>query len=209
MLSKLQYISQGTTAAAQVRNVFAVLDYGADWIQVRWKNASELDLSILCEKIKKRCVDYNAVFIVNDHIAIAHKVDADGVHLGLTDDTIVQARNVLGKEKIIGGTANTIDNVVQRTNEGCNYIGLGPFRYTTTKEKLSPIIGLDGYRTIIGSLKEQGIAYPPIYAIGGIEVSDMEAIKSVGIHGIALSGLLTQQPQFISHIKNILSSCVR
>lgn len=201
MISKLHYISQGVTALEQEQNIRKVLDNGADWIQLRWKNASQNEFLQLSEKIKKLCDAYQATLIINDYVHVAKAIDADGVHLGLLDDSIQSARKILGAEKMVGGTANTLDNVLQRIAEGCDYIGLGPYRFTTTKEKLSPILGLEGYQSILKALQDKSIVYPPIIAIGGIKLNDIESIVQTGIYGVALSGLLTQNPSFIPQIQ--------
>ena len=204
MISKLQYISQGQSALEQEQNIQKVLDQGADWIQLRWKKAPEKLLLQLGEKVKRLCENYQATFIINDALHVAKELDAHGVHLGLEDESIASARALLGAHKIIGGTANTFDQVLQRINEGCNYIGLGPYRFTTTKEMLSPVLGLGGYQNILQSLQLQNIEHPPILAIGGIATNDIENIKKIGIYGVALSALLTQNPSEISKIKTIL-----
>jgi len=109
----------------------------------------------------------------------------------------------LGNHKIIGGTANTLEDVLQRATEDCDYIGLGPFRFTSTKENLSPILGLEGYRDILSKLQEQNIPIP-VYAIGGIELSDIENLINTGLHGIAVSGLITESPQLITQLNEKL-----
>lgn len=194
MFSKLQYISQGVDYNHQLNNIYRALDAGCDWIQFRYKNHQEMSTSYVAEKIKTLCQKYNAKFIINDFVNIAKEVDADGVHLGLDDMSIADARKILGPDKIIGGTANTLEHVLQRIDEKCDYVGLGPFRFTTTKEKLSPILGLEGYEKIINALKKRSdteLVEVPIYAIGGIELNDIESIVDVGIHGIAVSGMIT------------------
>jgi thiamine-phosphate pyrophosphorylase len=202
--SKLQYISQGTTAKEQAYNILQALDYGADWIQLRWKTATDEERVKLAEQVRQRCHDYQATYIINDSIAIAKRVDADGVHLGLNDEGIEKARDVLGKGKIIGGTANTIADVTIRIDEGCDYIGLGPYRATNTKEKLSPILGIEGYRKIILHLKENQINFPPIYAIGGIGLADIQCLLEEGIYGVAISKAITDTPMLVSDFKKLL-----
>lgn len=204
MLDKLQYISQGKTALEQQANISKALDNGVQWVQLRWKNTAISTFFSLAGEVKKICETYKAICIINDHIDIARTVDADGVHLGLKDASIADARAILGEDKIIGGTANTLGDIIQRTAEQCDYIGLGPFRFTTTKEKLSPVLGLPGYRNMMQILEKEKIACPPVYAIGGIELSDIEALKATGVHGIALSGLITHQPELTEQIKDIL-----
>lgn len=190
-MEKLQYISQGSTSKEQLHAIQSTLDSGCKWIQLRWKNCTEYELGSLAEQVKKCCESNHATFIINDHVHLARDVDADGVHLGLEDMEITVARKILGKEKIIGGTANTWEQVLMRIGENCDYIGVGPFRYTPTKKNLSPILGLEGYQKIMAhqhALPNQ----TPIYAIGGITLADLDDLMSTGIYGVALSGEITR-----------------
>lgn len=193
MFSKLQYISQGASAKEQYNNIQEALDAGCDWVQLRFKKASSQIITPLAEQVKKLCTDYTATFIINDHPEVAKETDADGVHLGLEDMTITEAKLIVG-DKILGGTANTLQDVLQRVKEGCSYIGLGPFRFTTTKEKLSPILGLEGYAAIMKELSNHQIDIP-IYAIGGIVAEDIAAIIQTGVYGVAVSGIITHHPE--------------
>ncbi len=193
MLPKLQYISQGKTAEQQLDNIEQTLNAGVKWIQLRFKNALQDELLRVAIEVKTLCETHSAIFIINDHPLIAKEADADGVHLGLQDEAITKAREILGHDKIIGGTANTFEDVVQRVNEGCDYIGLGPFRYTATKEKLSPILGAAGYSSIINAMQQQQYNVP-VYAIGGITADDVTAIMETGVYGIAVSGVITNHP---------------
>ncbi|PTT78049.1 MULTISPECIES: thiamine phosphate synthase [unclassified Chryseobacterium] len=205
-MEKLQYISQGSKLEDQEINIRKALDSGAKWIQVRWKNTPEKDFIRLCEISKKLCADYQAVCIINDHVQIAKDVDADGVHLGLKDMSVEKARHVLGENKIIGGTANTFSDILQRMVERCDYIGLGPLRFTSTKEQLSPILGFEGYGEIINSLKEKSIEIPKIFAIGGVVLEDIKQLQQIGIYGVAVSGQITSQPSVINEFRSILES---
>jgi thiamine-phosphate pyrophosphorylase len=191
MCNQLQYISQGNTVEEQLHNIHKALDTGCDWIQLRFKNQNALKVFTLAEAVKIVCKEYLATFIINDNVHLAQQLDADGVHLGLSDMKVEEARILLGKTKIIGGTANTFEDVLQRTAENCDYIGLGPFQFTTTKQNLSPILGLEGYRSIINQMKIKNIQMP-IYAIGGITLENIQDLMETGIHGIAVSGLITQ-----------------
>jgi len=194
MYNKLQYISQGNTIEDQVRNIHQALDAGCDWIQMRFKNQTEKDSFILAEEIKLLCEKYLASFIINDNLYLAQQINADGVHLGLSDMKIDEARTILGVEKIIGGTANTFEDIQNHVKNGCNYIGLGPFRFTNTKEKLSPILGLSGYFEILQKMKKNKIEVP-VYAIGGITLKDINPLMETGIHGIAVSGIITESDE--------------
>lgn len=193
MHNPLQYISQGHNATQQLEAIGSALDAGCTWIQLRFKNANETEFGELAEQVKKQCQVYKATFIVNDQVVIARQTEADGVHLGLDDMPVAKAREILGDSKIIGGTANTLADVQQRSRERCDYVGLGPFRFTTTKAKLSPVLGLEGYAQIMSALQAQHHTLP-VYAIGGILEEDVPALMAAGVHGIALSGLITQHP---------------
>jgi len=194
MYNKLQYISQGESVEEQLYNIHQALDNGCDWIQMRFKNQKPKKTFALAEAVKFLCEEYLANFIVNDDVHLANEFAADGVHLGLSDMNVAQARVLLGKTKIIGATANTFEDIVQQVNNGCDYIGLGPFQFTKTKSNLSPVLGLEGYRSIIGKMKDSGIEIP-LYAIGGITLEDVEDLVQTGIHGIAVSGIITKSDQ--------------
>ena len=206
MLHKLQYISQGADAAEHLRNIHHALDAGVQWIQLRMKNADEKTYILNGLAARDLCDQYKATLIINDHPGVARECYADGVHLGLTDMSIGEARRIMGN-KIIGGTANTWEDVLKRHQEKVDYIGLGPFRFTPTKEKLSPLLGLEGYRNIVE--KTSGLENAvPIYAIGGIEGNDVEAIVQTGVHGIAVSGLIThhhRKAELVRELKILLN----
>ena len=142
------------------------------------------------------CRKAGATFIIDDRVELVRELGADGVHLGLKDMPIADARRILGDRFIIGGTANRFEDVKAHWEAGADYIGCGPFRFTTTKKNLAPILGLEGYRNIISLMKEHGIEIP-LVAIGGIEASDIPAIMETGVSGIALSGtvLRDENPQ--------------
>jgi thiamine-phosphate pyrophosphorylase len=210
MYNKLQYISQGNTVKEQLFNIHKALDNGCDWIQMRFKKNYSNDAFTLAEATKILCDEYLANFIVNDNVYLAQQIAADGVHLGMHDMKIEEARLLLGKTKIIGATANTIEDVFEKVAQDCDYIGLGPFQFTTTKAHLSPVLGLEGYRTIIQKISEQKIGIP-IYAIGGITLEDVESLLETGIHGIAISGLITKSKnpsQLISQLNEQLYATV-
>ncbi|MEO8532749.1 MAG: thiamine phosphate synthase [Flavobacterium sp.] len=194
MYHKLQYISQGNTIEKQLYNIHSALDGGCDWVQMRFKNQSTKSCFTLAEAVKFLCEEYLANFIVNDNVYLAQQIAADGVHLGLLDTKIEEARAILGNTKIIGATANTFEDIQNHIKNGCDYIGLGPLRFTATKEKLSPILGFEGYYEIFQKLKENNLKVP-VYAIGGIISDDIDQLMEIGIHGIAVSGVITKSDQ--------------
>lgn len=206
MYNRFQYISQGHTPEEHLSNCEEVLAAGGKWVQLRMKNFSDEHVEKTAIEFQSLCASFGATFIINDNVDLAKKINADGVHLGLTDMPVREARLILGQEKIIGGTANTLEDVIQRIDEGCNYIGLGPLRFTRTKEKLSPILGLEGYRSLIGQLDGEQ-RKTPIVAIGGIQIEDISSILATGISGIAVSGILTNSSntkEIVERINTIL-----
>ena len=183
----LQYISQGKNPEDHIFNINKACASGIKWIQLRLKNIPYGLHLETAKKCKEICCKYSAIFLVNDHVEIAKEALADGVHLGLGDMDPKQARLILGNHTIIGGTANTLEDCKLQLSKNVDYIGLGPYQYTTTKKKLSPVLGVTGYQSILRSLNTK----VPIIAIGGIEEQDIDALLKTGITGIAASGLLT------------------
>ena len=190
MISSLHYISQQTATASHLDNILEACEAGCKWIQLRIKNEVEENIISTAIAAKAICSKYNATLIVNDHPAIAKKVGAHGVHVGKLDMSVAEARALTGDSFIIGGTANTLEDILIHVKDGADYVGLGPYRFTTTKDKLSPILGLEGIADIMESLKNMGI-HIPVIAIGGILAADVPALMQTGIHGIAVSGLIT------------------
>ena len=146
---ELQFITHFTDQYSYYDSARMALEGGCRWIQLRMKDATPDEIRPEAVRIQALCREYGATFIIDDHVELVKELHADGVHLGLDDMNIEEARTILGKSKIIGGTANTFEHVLQRAAENSDYIGLGPFQFTTTKEKMSPILGLEGYRSII------------------------------------------------------------
>ena len=190
MIDKLHYISQQPTNGTHLTTIKAALNAGCKWIQLRVKDAPENIILEYALEAQALCGEFGAKLIVNDHPEIALQAGAYGLHLGLQDLPIAKARQIVGNQMIIGGTANTFEHIVQRVAEGVNYIGLGPYRFTKTKQKLSPILGLAGYQDILAQVRSAGINIP-IIAIGGIEPGDITSIMQTGVHGVAISGAIT------------------
>lgn len=190
----LQFITHYTDTISYLDSVILALQGGCKWVQLRMKNASVDEIRPIALQAQQLCREANATFIIDDHVALVKEIKADGVHLGKNDMPIDEARAILGNDFIIGGTANTIEDIIMHHKNGADYIGCGPFRFTTTKEKLSPVLGIEGYRSIMEkvrntySLKGRNGESLPIVAIGGITADDIPAIMQTGITGIALSG---------------------
>ncbi|WP_353160917.1 thiamine phosphate synthase [Myroides odoratus] len=190
MFNPIQYISQGDTPQEQLYHIESVLYAGQRWVQFRFKDTLTSIRWKTAEQVKLLCDRYQATLLINDDPDLALAIDADGVHLGLQDRSIAEARALL-PHKIIGGTANTLRDVKQRLEESCDYIGLGPLRYTPTKKKLSPLLGFDGYQQLLAALTPEE-KKTPLVAIGGITLADVPILQQLGLSGIAVSSLLHQ-----------------
>lgn len=198
------YISQGKTPNDHLQNIKKMVDAGVNWVQLRIKGSSANEILDIAQKAKEYCHENQVVFIINDDIQIAKLLNSDGVHLGREDESPQTAKELLGNKKIIGGTANTWDDCQKLIQMRVDYIGLGPFRFTLTKEKLSPILGIEGFRAIMNKLKGSKIDIPVI-AIGGIRLEDIEELVEIGISGVALSGFLHKQENIATTISQLQS----
>jgi len=187
MIDKLQFISNQTKDVTHLDSIKIALDAGCRWIQLRVKDQPFAGVLKTAAEAKNLCNTYGAKLIINDYPLIAKEIDAYGLHLGLNDMPITSSRKIVGKEMIIGGTANTLENILDHIKQGADYVGLGPFRFTSTKQNLSPILGLDGYKNLTESLKNLKHSIPLI-AIGGIMQDDIPEILETGIYGVAISG---------------------
>lgn len=183
----IQYISQQTDTFSHLDNIRMACAAGCKWIQLRMKNADIPTITATAALAKEVCDAHGATLIINDHPDIAALVGAHGTHVGKEDMTVAEARSIVGPNKIIGGTANTLEDILRHVADGADYVGIGPYRFTTTKEKLSPILGLEGIRKIMSRLQVN----IPVIAIGGIMPEDVPDLFSTGIQGIAVSGLIT------------------
>lgn len=188
---KVQYITRGGSMEAVLAECKAFLDGGGRWIQLRMKGAEWELIVAVGRALKTLCTEYEAMLIINDNPKLVSEIGADGVHVGSSDMPVSQAREVIG-DGIVGATANTFEDVARLVAEGADYIGLGPYRFTTTKKNLSPVLGVEGYRGIMERCREIGINVP-IVAIGGVEVEDVASILATGVCGIAVSGAIGAQ----------------
>jgi thiamine-phosphate pyrophosphorylase len=204
MKHQVQFISHHNERYGYLDSVRIALLGGCRWIQLRMKNATDDEVRPIAIEAQRLCREAGATFIIDDRVELVRELRADGVHLGKNDMPIAAARQLLGPGFIIGGTANTFADVKAISDAGGDYVGCGPFRFTTTKQKLAPVLGLDGYRHIIQQMRAANINIP-IVAIGGITKDDIPAILQTGITGIALSGTVLRADDPIAEMKHIIN----
>ena len=196
----LQLISDGDLSVAA-----QFLDAGGRWIQLRMKDASAEVIVCRGKEMLALCRKRRAVLVVNDAPQLAVAIGADGVPLGQADMPPIEARRIIGDGAVIGSTANTFEQIAARNDGETDYVGLGPFRFTTTKKNLSPVLGTEGYRTILGRMRTENIPLP-VVAIGGIELPDIPQIMRTGVDGIALSGAIARADSPATTTANFLNA---
>lgn len=185
-LPKIQFITGTNPRLSHAEEARKACRGGIRFIQFREKNATLENCKRMAETTLEVCKQYAAYLIVNDYIEVAQEIKADGVHLGYNDESPSNAREVLGKNAIIGGTGNAFEDIQALHQKGINYLGVGPLRYTSNKDKLKPFLGMEGYKKIISQMKEAGIDLP-VYAVGGIQLSDIPDLLGNGVHGLAVA----------------------
>lgn len=176
---------------------------GCRWVQLRMKDVAPAIILETGRVVREICHAYNATFIVNDSVDLAWQLQADGVHLGQNDGSVKEARMKLGEKAIVGRTCNTTEHILNASQERADYVGMGPFRFTTTKKNLSPILGLEGYRNVVQFCREQHISLP-IFAIGGITLEDLQPLMATGIQGVAISSLINRNASITECTKQII-----
>lgn len=200
----LQFITHPSDKMTILEEIENAVNGGCKWIQLRMKHATREEIVEVATKAKDICKEHECILVIDDYVDLAKELALDGVHLGKTDMDPTEARKFLGEEFIIGVTANTFDDIEAVRHLDIDYIGLGPFRFTQTKEKLSPVLGLDGYKEIIARKKASSISLP-IVAIGGIKYDDIEDIMSTGVDGIAVSGSLINAEDMTSETNKMIA----
>lgn len=201
----LQYITAGNSLDEIVSEVTDFLAGGGRWVQLRMKWATNSEMVAVASVIKPLISAVSGVLIINDRALVAKIAKADGLHIGKYDITISEARAILGPNIIIGQTANSYQDVVASSLNGADYIGLGPYRFTTTKEKLSPVLGVEGYRNIFERLEVIDYHSPPVVAIGGITPEDIELLSGIGLFGVAIAGAISHSSDRKSTTKLFLN----
>lgn len=204
----LQFITHRNHQLNDLQAAQQALRGGCRWVQLRMKGFTDEEFIANAEKIREECKKVNATFLLNDRAHLVKQCKADGVHLGKNDISPSEARVLLGEGAIIGGTANSLEDIDYLVAQGVDYIGLGPFRFTSTKDNLSPILGLDGYKRATEYCKSRGYL-TPIVAIGGITEGDISSIMQSGVDGIALSGSILNAKESRVATKNIVEIIAR
>lgn len=199
----VQFITHHTDTISYLDSVRIALAGGCRWVQLRMKEAPEEEAEAVAREALALCRAAGALLVVDDRVELARRIGADGVHLGLGDMPADEARRLLGPSFRIGGTANTFEEVRLQVSRGVDYIGCGPFRHTTTKQRLAPVLGLEGYLSILERMRTEGIRRP-LVAIGGVGAEDIPLLRRLGVSGIALSGSILRAPDPVAEMRRVM-----
>lgn len=165
------------------------IEGGADIIQFRDKSMSTSALIQTALRIKKLCesvYERKVYFIVNDRVDVALVSNADGIHLGLDDIPVREARKLPVKNKIIGGTAHSMKEAIKAERNGADYIGYGHIFITGSKFKTTPPVGLEELSNVCKKINTK------IIAVGGIDASNAGLVIEAGAYGIAVIGAVAK-----------------
>jgi len=156
-----------------------VIDGGADAVQLREKTISDSKFISLAREVRDITTKRGSLLIINDRVHVVRKVNADGIHLGQQDMSALEARNIIGDEKIIGVSTHSITQARQAQKDGADYIAIGPIYPTSTKGH-EPSVGIE----IIHEISEA--VSIPIIAIGAITLENLDEVLKAGASRIAV-----------------------
>ena len=155
------------------------LEGGVTFVQLREKELEEEQFFREAKELRELCRRYRVPFVVNDHVEIAVRADADGIHVGQSDMEAGDVRAMLGQDKIIGVSVQTVEQAVLAEKRGADYLGVGAVFPTSTKQ--------DAAEVPFGTLKEICEAVSiPVVAIGGINQGNVARLAGSGIDGAAV-----------------------
>jgi thiamine-phosphate pyrophosphorylase len=180
-----------------------VIEGGCRWVQIRMKDASDNEVRRVAESAIPLCQETGTILVLDDRVELTMELRVHGVHLGRNDMPPAEAREFLGPHAIVGATANTAADILALKDIDVDYVGLGPFRFTETKKNLSPVIGLDGYRSIISEIR-QADCLLPVVAIGGITLEDIDLLMATGINGVAMSGAIINASDPVAYTAQVI-----
>jgi thiamine-phosphate pyrophosphorylase len=183
----------GNSLAQQVEETIKA---GATFVQLREKNISYDDYVAEARRIKTVTDRYHIPFVIDDNIEVALAAGADGVHVGQSDREAREARTLIGKDKILGVSAQTVEQAIEAEKNGADYLGVGAAFSTSTK--------LDAKNVSYETLKAICAAVSiPVVAIGGINEKNILQLKDSGADGVAVISAIFAKPDVYAAAKTI------
>ena len=201
----LQFITHASDRYSIAEEVQMAIEGGCRWVQLRMKDAAYDEMKSTALDIIPICKEHDVILVIDDNVELVNELRVHGVHLGKDDMDPRKARELLGPHAIIGVTANTAEDILSFRNIDVDYVGVGPFRHTTTKKKLAPIIGIDGYKSIVETTRAGG-NHLPLVAVGGVTLEDIPALMGAGLQGVAVSGAIINADDPVEYTRRLLDS---
>lgn len=192
----LQFITNTKSKHSVTDQIFGVIEGGCRWVQIRMKEASDDEIKQVVDSVMPKCIETGTFLLLDDRVELAKTLNVGGVHLGKEDMPASKARMILGAAAVIGVTANTFADIAAVSNLDIDYYGIGPYAMTETKEKLAPVLGLEGIRKICFEMEEKQIQIPHV-AVGGITVEDVLPLLEAGVNGVAVSGAIAHADDIV------------
>ena len=199
----LQFITNTNAKTPVTEQIFAVIEGGCRWIQIRMKDASDEEIKKVVDAVKPKCIETGSFLLLNDRVELAKELNVGGVHLGKEDMPASKARMILGAAAVIGVTANTYEDVAAVSKLDIDYYGIGPFAETKTKENLAPVLGLKGIREICYEMEQNEILIPHV-AVGGVKLDDVLELLEAGVNGVAVSGAIAFADDIVKETKKFI-----
>lgn len=201
-ISRFHYLTQDLPNRSHAEQTEIACSAGANWIQYRCFSKSDEEMIAELHEVASICDDWGATLILTDHYHLLDKVDAQGVHIEDMAADFKSIREYISDEKTLGASANTFDHIQRIVESGSvDYVGCGPFADTETKPNNYPLLGSQGYRSIIDLCRKQMIDIP-ILAVGGIKLNDVDALMAAGVFGIAVSAAVNSSADPASVVRD-------
>lgn len=201
----LQYITNTECDTPVADQVLGVIEGGCRWVQIRMKDATDDEIRKVVEAVKPKCLEKEVFLILNDRVELAKELNVGGVHIGKEDMPPSKARMILGPAAVIGVTANTFADILAVSQLDIDYFGIGPFRHTSTKKNLAPVLGIDGIRNICYEMAENNINIPHV-AVGGITYDDILPLLEAGVNGVAVSGAIANAKDIVKETERYVAA---
>lgn len=175
------------------------LEGGATFMQIREKELPHEEFVKLAGEVKNVTDRYHVPYVVNDEVEIAKLINADGVHIGQSDEELTKAREILGPDKIIGVSAQTVEQALEAEKNGADYLGVGSVFSTSTKLDADDV-SLETLRAICNAVSI------PVVAIGGIHAENILDLKGTGVDGIAVVSAIFAAEDIKAATKKLLAT---
>ncbi len=172
---------------------------GTTIVQLREKFIDDEKFLQIAKEVQKITKKYNVPLIINDNIKIAKEIDAEGVHIGQSDDSLEKAREILGKNKIIGVSVGSIEEALKAQADGADYLGIGTIFYTGSKKDINEPLGIENLKNIVDAIKI------PSVAIGGIHLDNVKDVMNTGVDGVAVISEILGKEDIKNASKTLLS----